>query len=135
MYQKSVSSVTDAGCSTPSIITIGCPERRVLAIVASKKPKLPVGPETVKLRRPFAESKTRPETEELLTTCICNPIVVAVGNTVVVEMTVLVSVTVVPAVVVLCVVVTEHDTGAGPDGWREKSTTTTPPSGTVMFWA
>jgi hypothetical protein len=50
---------------------------------------------------------------ELLTTCICNPTVVALVtsvDTVVVEVTVLVSVTVAPPVVVvwLCGVVTVH---------------------------
>jgi hypothetical protein len=38
--------------------------------VTLKKPKLPEGPDTVKFRILLLESKTRPETEELLTTCI-----------------------------------------------------------------
>ena len=54
----------------------------------------------MKFRRPLAESNTRLEIEELLTTCICNPAMVVVVplvttvdtvvNTVVVERTVLV---------------------------------------------
>jgi hypothetical protein len=112
-YQKFASSLTDAGDCTPSINTTGCPERRLLAIVALKNPWVPVGPETVKFRRSLVESKRRLETEELLTTCICNPTVVALVmsvDTVVVEVTVLVSVTVAPPVVVvwLCAVVTVH---------------------------
>jgi hypothetical protein len=58
--------------------TSGCPERRLFAIVASKNPELPAGPEMEKFRRRLEESKTRPETEELLANCICNPSIVAV---------------------------------------------------------
>lgn len=112
MYQKYASWVTDAGVCIPSTSTIGCSERRLFAIVTSKKPRLPDGPETVKLRILLVESKVRLVTVELLTTCIWSPRVLPLVTSVeaVVEVTVLVSMTVVRPVIVLwvCVVVVEH---------------------------
>jgi hypothetical protein len=61
----------------------------------------------VKFRRPLVESNTRPETEELLTTCICNPTIVAVVTLVRTVDMVVVESTVLLSVVILCDVVTD----------------------------